>query len=90
MDCWECTSRQSVIHQSIYSMNLYRSSNDRQIAGVCGGLANHFGLSSTRIRIVWLLATIFSAGFPGVILYLVLWFLLPEEPAAPWNFEPPS
>jgi phage shock protein C len=71
-------------------MNLFRSSDDRTVAGVCGGLANHFGLPSTRLRIVWVLATIFSAAFPGVILYLALWFLLPEEPPAPWKFEPPA
>ncbi|MGO8764434.1 MAG: PspC domain-containing protein [Limisphaerales bacterium] len=61
-------------------MKLCRSNDDRQIAGVCGGLAEYFELPSSRVRVVWALGTFFSAAFPGVVLYLVLWYLLPEEP----------
>ena len=68
-------------------MKLYRSNNDRCIAGVCGGLAEHFGWGSTRLRIIWLLATIFTA-FAGVIVYIVLWILMPKAPPTPKNFEP--
>jgi len=68
-------------------MKLSRSLNDRDIAGVCGGLAKHFGLSASRLRVVWVLGTLFSAAFPGIFLYLALWYLLPEEPM-PQNFEP--
>jgi phage shock protein C len=70
-------------------MKLYRSHNDCRIAGVCGGLAEYLGWDSGRVRIVWMLATIFSAAFPGIILYFVLWYLMPEEaPPAP-SFDPP-
>jgi phage shock protein PspC (stress-responsive transcriptional regulator) len=70
-------------------MKLCRSNDDSRIAGVCGGVAEHLGWDSGRVRIVWVLATIFSAAFPGVILYLALWYLMPEEaPAAP-TFDPP-
>jgi phage shock protein PspC (stress-responsive transcriptional regulator) len=70
-------------------MNLRRSNDDYRIAGVCGGLAEYLGWDSSRVRIVWVLATIFSAAFPGVILYLALWYLMPEEPPPAPTFEPP-
>jgi phage shock protein C len=47
-------------------MKLCRSRNDRRIAGVCGGLAKYLGWGSTKVRIIWVLATIFTA-FAGVI-----------------------
>ena len=47
---------------------------------MCGGLAEHAGWSPTRLRVVWVLATVFTA-FAGVFVYLVLWFLMPNEPA---------
>jgi phage shock protein PspC (stress-responsive transcriptional regulator) len=65
-------------------MTLCRSRNDKDIAGVCGGLAKYLGWSSSRVRIAWVLATIFTA-FAGVVLYLALWYLMPEEPS---NVEP--
>ena len=59
-------------------MKICRSRTDRQIAGVCGGLAGHFGWDSNRLRVVWVLATIFTA-FAGVLVYGALWYLMPEE-----------
>ncbi|HXR05134.1 MAG TPA: PspC domain-containing protein [Verrucomicrobiae bacterium] len=69
-------------------MNVCRSQNDRVLAGVCGGLAKHLGWSPFRLRVVWVLATIFTA-FAGVILYLALWFLMPMAPLPPPTFESP-
>ena len=66
-------------------MNLYRSQNDSVIAGVCGGLAENLGWHSGKLRLVWVLATIFTA-FTGVIIYLALWYLMPKAPPA---FESP-
>jgi phage shock protein PspC (stress-responsive transcriptional regulator) len=60
-------------------MKLYRSENDCTIAGVCGGIAENLGWSSSRLRVVWILATIFTA-FAGVLIYLALWYLMPAEP----------
>lgn len=51
---------------------------DGWIAGVCGGLADFFGFNRDVTRIVWLLLTIFTAGFPGVLLYIALWVLMPK------------
>ena len=69
-------------------MKLCRSYNDHQIAGVCGGLAKHFDLPSSKLRVVWVLATVFTA-FAGVVLYLALWYLLPEAPPPAPAFDPP-
>jgi len=49
------------------------------IAGVCGGLADYFGFERDATRIIWLLLTLFTAGFPGLLIYLVLWFLMPKD-----------
>jgi len=69
-------------------MKLNRSRDDNQIAGVCGGLAKHFELPSSKLRVVWVLGTLCSAAFPGIFLYLALWYLLPEEPPPAPSFEP--
>lgn len=58
---------------------LRRSRSDRKIAGVCGGLAEHFGLDPTYTRIGYVLLSILSAAFPGTLIYLILWWLVPEE-----------
>ena len=50
------------------------------IAGVCGGLARSLGWSSTSVRIIYVMASILSAAFPGIFVYLVLWAVMPEEP----------
>ena len=57
---------------------MYRST-DRIIAGVCGGIADKFGWSANRVRIAYVLLSIISAAFPGTLVYLVLWFLMPER-----------
>lgn len=48
------------------------------IAGVIGGIARRFGWSSTLLRIVFVLLSIVSAAFPGILVYLVLWLVMPE------------
>lgn len=62
-------------------MKLKRS-HDHIIAGVCGGLAEALGWDYSRTRIVYLLLTLLSAAFPGLLLYIALWFLMPP-PAQP-------
>jgi phage shock protein PspC (stress-responsive transcriptional regulator) len=52
------------------------------IAGVCGGLAEYLGWSATRFRIGYVIVAALSAGFPGILVYLALWFLMPEEQSA--------
>lgn len=60
------------------SKRLVRSTTDRQIAGVAAGLADHFGLDVTLVRILWVVAVLFG-GF-GFLAYIVLWIALPEGP----------
>jgi phage shock protein C len=59
---------------------LRRSRHNRMIAGVVGGLAEHFGLDPTVLRVIYVLVSIFSAAFPGILVYILFWILVPEEP----------
>ena len=54
-------------------------SNNRVIAGVCAGLAEWLGWDIALVRLLYLILTIFSAGFPGIIAYVILWIVMPEE-----------
>jgi phage shock protein PspC (stress-responsive transcriptional regulator) len=58
---------------------LRRSRHDRMLAGVIGGLARYFGLDPTLLRIIFVLVSLFSAAFPGIIVYLILLVLMPLE-----------
>jgi phage shock protein C len=57
---------------------LYRSRTDRTIAGVCGGLAEYFSLDPTVVRLVFVI--MFLLGGHGLLVYLILWVLMPEKP----------
>ena len=57
---------------------LYRSRDEKMIAGVCGGIAEYFGIDPTLVRALWVAITLF-AGF-GIVLYLILWVLVPLHP----------
>lgn len=56
-----------------------RSRDDRWIAGVLGGIAQRYGWSSFVVRVVFLALSIFSAGFPGLLIYIILWIVMPFE-----------
>ena len=58
---------------------LYRSRSNRSIAGVCGGLAEHFGSDPTLLRLLTLFLILF--GGLSIWVYIVLWIIIPEEPA---------
>ena len=58
---------------------LRRSRSNRMIAGVVAGLADHFGLDPTLARVIYVLVSIFSAGVPGILVYIILWILIPSE-----------
>ena len=60
-------------------MPLHRSSSDSIIAGVCGGLAEWLGWSSTMVRVLYVVISILSVAFPGIIVYIVLWILMPKS-----------
>jgi phage shock protein C len=56
---------------------LTRSTN-KVLAGVCGGIAEYFEIDPTLVRVAYAALTIFSAGFPGVLLYIVMLILMPQ------------
>ena len=60
---------------------LYRSSSDKMIAGVCGGLGDFFGLDPTLVRLVFVVLALL--GGHGLLVYLVLWIIVPRQPVVP-------
>jgi phage shock protein C len=60
------------------SRKLTRSRDDRWIAGICGGIAEHTGIDATLIRVILVIATILGAG-SLVVIYLVCWVVIPKE-----------
>jgi phage shock protein C len=56
---------------------LKRSAN-KMLAGVCGGLAEYWNLDPTLVRVVFAALTIFSAAFPGVLLYIIMALVMPQ------------
>ena len=61
-------------------MALTRSRRNRMIAGVCGGLAHSLGWDPTLVRVLYVLVSVISAAFPGILVYLVLWVVMPQSP----------
>jgi phage shock protein PspC (stress-responsive transcriptional regulator) len=57
---------------------LRRSKSDRIIAGVVGGLAKHFGIDPTLARVIYVVGSIVSVAFPGILVYVLLWVIIPE------------
>jgi phage shock protein PspC (stress-responsive transcriptional regulator) len=62
-------------------MPLYRSRRSSIIAGVCGGIAEWLGWSPTLVRFLYVLGSILSVAFPGIIVYIILWIVMPKAPA---------
>ncbi|MBD9369088.1 PspC domain-containing protein [Xanthomonas sp. XNM01] len=58
---------------------LSRSLNDRMIAGVIGGIARRLGWNANLLRLGYVAGSILSAAFPGLLVYLILWLLIPNE-----------
>ncbi|PKN11236.1 MAG: stress-responsive transcriptional regulator [Deltaproteobacteria bacterium HGW-Deltaproteobacteria-4] len=56
---------------------LARSKTDKMLGGVCGGIAEYFDWPSWVVRFVYVLVSILSAAFPGILIYLLLWLLMP-------------
>ena len=60
-------------------VGLQRSVEHRLLGGVCGGIAEWLGWEPLLVRILFVLVSIASAAFPGLIVYLLLWVLMPER-----------
>lgn len=61
-------------------MPLYRSRRSRILGGVCGGLAEWLGWDPTWVRILYVVGSILSVAFPGAIVYVILWLVIPKAP----------
>ncbi|ENW06963.1 PspC domain-containing protein [Acinetobacter beijerinckii] len=58
---------------------LYRSSQRSMIAGVLGGIAERFGWNANLLRLIFVVISLMSAAFPGILVYLVLWLVIPKK-----------
>ncbi len=61
------------------SKTLYRSASNKIVAGVCAGLADYFNLDPTLVRVAYVLVSVLSAAFPGLLVYIILWVVMPPE-----------
>ena len=57
---------------------LRRSRSNRMIAGVIGGLARYFGIDPTMARVIYVILSVVSVAFPGLLVYILLWLVMPE------------
>lgn len=53
-------------------------SSDKLIAGVCAGIAEYLDLDVTLVRVGYLLLSVLSAAFPGILIYVILWIVMPD------------
>lgn len=58
---------------------LRRSRSDRVIAGVISGIARYFGFDVTLARVLYVILSVISVAFPGILVYIILWVIMPEE-----------
>ncbi len=58
---------------------LRRSKKNRVIAGVCGGFAEYFDIDPVLARVIFVVASVLSIAFPGILIYILLWIIIPEE-----------
>jgi len=64
---------------------LYRSESDKKLCGVCGGIAEYFGLDSTIIRLLWIIASLFVGS--GILCYLICALIMPVKKEEPLEYE---
>lgn len=60
-------------------MKQLRRSRNKMIEGVCAGIAEYLGFDPTIVRIAYVMISIFSAAFPGILVYIILWIVIPEQ-----------
>jgi len=56
-----------------------RSSRNRMLGGVCGGIAEYFGIDATVVRLAYVLISVLSAAFPGILVYIAAWLIIPSD-----------
>jgi phage shock protein C len=80
--CYYCGARQTVANPPAAGARkrLMRSAVDCKIAGVCGGIAEYLDSDTTVIRLVFALVTFVTGIFPGFVVYLIAWIVMPVAP----------
>ena len=63
------------------NQKLYRTRDERMLAGVCGGLAQFFSIDPTIVRLIFVVLALM--GGPGLLIYIIMWIVVPEEPLGP-------
>ena len=58
---------------------LFRSKKDRFLAGICAGIGEYLGVDPTIVRVVFVLLTLATGIFPGLLFYFILWVIIPEK-----------
>lgn len=58
---------------------LYLSDKDKKISGVCGGIGEYLEIDTTLIRLAWVMLSIFTAGFPGILAYIIASVIIPKR-----------
>jgi len=69
----------NVVQQMNMTTNRLTRSGNKVIAGVCAGIADYFGWDPALIRVLYVLISVFSAAFPGILVYIILWIVMPES-----------
>lgn len=75
-----CNENRKACYMSLQHRGLWRSRDKRMIGGVCGGIAEWLSWPPLNVRILYILVSVFSAAVPGIVLYILLWILMPMEP----------
>jgi len=68
---------------------LYRSRTNKSFSGVCGGLGEYLNVDPTLVSVLWVVASLFMAGFPGLIAYIIVACVIPEAPEQPEAWQQP-
>ncbi|MHB8525193.1 MAG: PspC domain-containing protein [Candidatus Acidiferrales bacterium] len=77
--CYFCGARQgNAAGSPAPPRRLHRSAIDSKIGGVCGGMAEYFGMDSTLVRLLWVMVTFFTGIIPGLLVYVAAWLIMPE------------
>lgn len=58
---------------------LKRSNKEKMIAGVCGGIAEYFDMDPSIVRIIYVVVSVLSVAFPGILVYIVMWIIVPKS-----------
>jgi len=58
---------------------LKRSNKEKMIAGVCGGIAAYFDMDPSIVRIIYVVVSVLSVAFPGILVYIIMWVVIPKS-----------